>query len=148
VKYSSACSTRRPPRLATISPWSSKATDILRGCGFEIERVERGIAFDIGRAPARDSEAGRRLERALHDPMTQSVLASLDQAQGLFLAGGPAPLERISLGDDGVTALQTANVRLGLALATDEIEYLATRYASLQRDPTDAELMMFAQANS
>jgi len=136
------------PRLGTISPWSSKATDILRGCGFAIERVERGIAFDIGRAPARDSEAGRRLERALHDPMTQSVLSSLDQAQDLFLAGGPAPLERIALGDDGVSALQTANVRLGLALATDEIEYLAACYASLQRDPTDAELMMFAQANS
>jgi len=136
------------PRLGTISPWSSKATDILRGCGFAIERVERGIAFDIGRAPARDSDAGRRLERALHDPMTQSVIGSLDQAQQLFLAGAPAPLQRIVLGDDALAALQVANIRLGLALATDEIEYLASRYAQLRRDPTDAELMMFAQANS
>jgi phosphoribosylformylglycinamidine synthase len=136
------------PRLGTISPWSSKATDILRGCGFAIERVERGIAFDLGRAPARDSDAGRRIERTLHDPMTQSVIGSLDQAQPLFLAGEPAPLERIALGDDALAALQVANIRLGLALATDEIEYLASRYAQLQRDPTDAELMMFAQANS
>ncbi len=136
------------PRLGTISPWSSKATDILRGCGFTIDRVERGVAFDIGRAPARDSDAGRRLERALHDPMTQSVITSLDQAQQLFLAGAPAPLDRIELGNDAVAALQGANIRLGLALATDEIEYLAARYAELQRDPSDAELMMFAQANS
>jgi len=136
------------PRLGTISPWSSKATDILRGCGFAVERVERGIAFDIGRAPARDSDAGRRLERTLHDPMTQSVITSLDQAQQLFLVGEPAALDRIVLGADAAAALQVANIRLGLALATDEIEYLAARYGDLQRDPTDAELMMFAQANS
>ena len=136
------------PRLGTISPWSSKATDILRGCGFAVDRVERGIAFEIGRAPARDSDAGRRLERVLHDPMTQSVLASLDEAESLFLAGAAGPLERIALDGDAAAALQLANIRLGLALATDEIEYLAACYAELGRDPTDAELMMFAQANS
>jgi phosphoribosylformylglycinamidine synthase len=136
------------PRLGTISPWSSKATDILRGCGFAVDRVERGLAFDIARAPARDSQAGQRLERALHDPMTQSVLASLDQAERLFLAGAAGALERVALDGDAATALQVANIRLGLALATDEIEYLAARYAELGRDPTDAELMMFAQANS
>src|SRR5258706_8133008 len=68
------------PRLGTISPWSSKATDILRGCGFAVQRVERGMAFAVDHPPARESDAGRRFAGSLHDPMTQSVLASLDEA--------------------------------------------------------------------
>jgi len=136
------------PRLGTISPWSSKATDILTGCGFPITRVERGIAFNIDKAPTAESAAWDKLAGELHDPMTQSVLTSLDQANALFRAGAPAPLERVALGTQPAEALQNANVRLGLALAPDEIDYLAARYAELERDPTDVELMMFAQANS
>ncbi|HSM99973.1 MAG TPA: phosphoribosylformylglycinamidine synthase [Rudaea sp.] len=136
------------PRLGTISPWSSKATDILRGCGFAVARVERGIAFAVDRAPSTGSADFDRLARALHDPMTQSVLTSLAGADALVRAGQPGPLQRTALGADPITALGEANRRLGLALAPDEIEYLAARYAELRRDPSDAELMMFAQANS
>jgi len=136
------------PRLGTISPWSSKATDILHECGFAVQRVERGMACVIDHAPAPESDQWPALLGVLHDPMTQSVLTSLAQADALFSAGAPAPLQRIELGNDAAEALNEANRRLGLALAADEIEYLAARYAELRRDPTDAELMMFAQANS
>jgi phosphoribosylformylglycinamidine synthase len=136
------------PRLGTISPWSSKATDILRGCGFALRRVERGMACQVERAPAAGSAEFDALTRALHDPMTQSVLTALDAANALFDAGNPAPLQRTVLGADPLAALSAADRRLGLALAGDEIEYLAARYRELARDPSDAELMMFAQANS
>ncbi|GMV28355.1 MAG: phosphoribosylformylglycinamidine synthase [Rhodanobacteraceae bacterium] len=136
------------PRLGTISPWSSKATDILQGCGFAVERVERGIAFEVSNLPAAGSVAWTALAGALHDPMTQSMLTSLADAERLFLAGAPGDLGRVALGADPHGALGAANVRLGLALAPDEIDYLAARYAELGRDPSDAELMMFAQANS
>ncbi|MEP6940071.1 MAG: phosphoribosylformylglycinamidine synthase [Rudaea sp.] len=136
------------PRLGTISPWSSKATDILRGCGLAVRRVERGIAYEIGNAPASASAAAQRLATILHDPMTQSVLAALADAEALFRPGAPAPLERIVLGGVPAQTLANANSRLGLALADDEIVYLVERYAELGRDPTDVELMMFAQANS
>jgi phosphoribosylformylglycinamidine synthase len=136
------------PRLGTISPWSSKATDILHGCGFPVQRVEHGTGFAIDRGPPADSADWERLTRVLHDPMTQSVLTSLQQADALFQTGAPAPLQRVALAGDATAALNDANRRLGLALAPDEIEYLATRYAELGRDPSDAELMMFAQANS
>jgi phosphoribosylformylglycinamidine synthase len=136
------------PRLGTRSPWSSKATDILQGCGFPVSRIERGTAFDLAGAPAPGSAQWRAVARVLHDPMTQSVVDSLADIGTLFDAGDPAPLARIELGADPVAALTAANTRLGLALAPDEIDYLAENYAALGRDPTDAELMMFAQANS
>ena len=136
------------PRLGTRSPWSSKATDILQGCGFPVRRIERGIAFDLEGAPAHDSAEWRAVTRDLHDPMTQSVIASLDGIEALFETGAPAPLEHVVLEGNPGAALERANKRLGLALAPDEIEYLAASYATLGRDPTDAELMMFAQANS
>ena len=136
------------PRLGTRSPWSSKATDILVGCGFVVRRIERGIAFDLERMPESGSEAWANVTRVLHDPMTQSVVASLAQTARLFDVGAPAPLDRIALGSDAIAALNAANARLGLALAADEIAYLAERYGELRRDPSDAELMMFAQANS
>jgi phosphoribosylformylglycinamidine synthase len=136
------------PRLGTRSPWSSKATDILQGCGFPVRRIERGIAFDLAGAPAPGSASWRTVTRVLHDPMTQSAVASLAEVESLFDAGPPAPLDRIALGADPLAALAAANKRLGLALAPDEIAYLAENYAALGRDPTDAELMMFAQANS
>lgn len=136
------------PRLGTISPWSSKATDILRGAGFGVRRVERGLAWlavGLPDAAAPDHDA---VMAVLCDAMTQSVLTDLSQAGGLFLAGTPGDLVHIALGDDPRGALAEANSRLGLALAQDEIDYLAERYAELGRDPTDAELFMFAQANS
>jgi phosphoribosylformylglycinamidine synthase len=136
------------PRLGTRSPWLSKATDILVGCGFPVRRIERGIAFELDDAPPRDGDAWRRLLLALHDPMTQSVIETLADAVHVFDGGRPAPLARIALGADAAAALDAANARLGLALAADEIAYLADCYRELGRDPSDAELMMFAQANS
>ena len=136
------------PRLGTISPWSSKATDILRGCGLAVRRVERGIAFDIFGAPSPEAARWAPFAKALHDPMTQSVLVSLDDADAVFRPGKPVALESIALGAEPAQMLADANQRLGLALAEDEIDYLVARYAELGRDPTDVELMMFAQANS
>ncbi|EIL88907.1 phosphoribosylformylglycinamidine synthase [Rhodanobacter sp. 115] len=136
------------PRLGTISPWSSKATDILHGAGFDVRRVERGIAWQVVGLPEADDPAHAAVLAVLHDAMTQSVLTSLDQAQGLFLAGTPGDLVHVTLGGDARAALAKANAELGLALAEDEIDYLAKCYAELGRDPTDAELFMFAQANS
>ncbi|MEO8811059.1 MAG: phosphoribosylformylglycinamidine synthase [Rhodanobacter sp.] len=136
------------PRLGTISPWSSKATDILRGAGFGIRRVERGLAWQIGGLPDAAGPDHAAIMAVLHDAMTQSVLTNLEQAQELFLAGSPGDLVHVALGGEPQAALVEADQRLGLALAEDEIEYLVARYAELGRDPTDAELFMFAQANS
>ncbi|MGN2254368.1 phosphoribosylformylglycinamidine synthase [Frateuria sp. GZRe12] len=136
------------PRLGTISPWSSKATDILHGAGFDARRVERGVAWQVAGLPAAGTPDHAAVLAVLHDPMTESVLTDLAEAQGLFLAGTPGDLVHIELGGNPGGALAAANARLGLALADDEIEYLAARYAELGRDPTDAELFMFAQANS
>ena len=141
------------PRLGTISPWSSKATEILHGAGFgdagaALRRVERGLAWQVVGLPAADAPDHAAVMAVLHDAMTQSVLTRIDDAQGLFLAGSPGDLVHVALGADPQVALADANVRLGLALAGDEIDYLVARYAELGRDPTDAELFMFAQANS
>jgi len=136
------------PRLGTLSPWSSKATDIMHHVGIHVSRVERGTAFLIDKLPDPADPAFAAVASALHDPMTQSVLLKLADAQQIFLRGESAPLEAVALGNDARAALQGANGALGLALATDEIDYLADNYAKLGRDPTDAELVMFAQANS
>src|SRR5690606_24344178 len=130
------------PRLGTVSPWASKASELLRGAGLPVRRVERGTRLDIEGWPADPAEAAA-LERLLHDPMTQSLLSSRDEAAALFRAPGRAALERVPL-----AGLDEANARLGLALADDEIEYLRDRFGALGRDPSDVELMMFAQANS
>ncbi|MCR6663445.1 MAG: phosphoribosylformylglycinamidine synthase [Luteimonas sp.] len=130
------------PRLGTISPWASKATELLRGAGQPVRRVERGMRIELGGWPADDATQSA-LAKLLHDPMTQSLLSSHDEASGLFATPVRSELERISL-----AGLEAANVRLGLALAEDEIEYLRLRYSELGRDPSDVELMMFAQANS
>jgi phosphoribosylformylglycinamidine synthase len=135
------------PRLGTISPWSSKATDIARICGVArsaVRRIERGIWYTISGAVA--DEVG--LRRALHDRMTESVLERAEEAARLFAKAEPRPLATIALGEDGRAALEHANLALGLALAPDEIDYLVDAYRALGRDPTDVELMMFAQANS
>jgi len=136
------------PRLGTRSPWSSKATDILLGCGFAVRRIERGLAFEIDGAPAPGSAERAALAAVLHDPMTQSVVDDLAGAAHAFDAGPAGPLARVALQADPHAALNEANARLGLALAADEIDYLADAYRELGRDPSDAELMMFAQANS
>jgi phosphoribosylformylglycinamidine synthase len=131
------------PRLGTISPWASKATEIIRGAGHLVRRVERGLRLDLLGLPADGDPAWRALSRVLHDPMTQSLLARRDDAARLFTQAAAGPLEHVPN-----AALAEANGRLGLALSADEIEYLQGSYATLGRDPTDAELMMFAQANS
>ncbi|HET8818754.1 MAG TPA: phosphoribosylformylglycinamidine synthase [Xanthomonadaceae bacterium] len=130
------------PRLGTISPWASKTTELLHGASLQVRRVERGTRIDIAGWPA-DAAAGAALERMLHDPMTQSLLDDPADASAMFVAPARGSLERIPL-----AALEQANQRLGLALAGDEIDYLRERYAGLGRDPSDVELMMFAQANS
>ncbi len=139
------------PRPGTISPWSSKATDIASNCGLDAaERIERGVGYRIAvRNGAPLSAADRdALLPLLHDRMTEAVFADVAAADALFAHVPPRPLTTIPLAAQGRTALVTANVELGLALAPDEIDYLADAFARLGRDPTDVELMMFAQANS
>lgn len=133
------------PRPGTQSPWSSKASDIAHNCGLDaVLRIERGVRWWVtGEVADR-----RAVEALLHDRMTEAVLAVDADPEVLFRHAPPAPLARVALGDDGVAALQVANQRLGLALSEDEIAYLLTSFQSLGRDPTDVELMMFAQANS
>ncbi|WP_064748862.1 phosphoribosylformylglycinamidine synthase [Lysobacter antibioticus] len=130
------------PRLGTLSPWASKATELLRGAGQPVKRVERGTRYDLLGWPA-DAATQGALAKALHDPMTQSLLDARDDAAALFAVPARGELERIPL-----DRLEAANARLGLALADDEIAYLRERYAALGREPADVELMMFAQANS
>ncbi len=128
------------PRLGTISPWSSKATEILAACGLgAVRRIERGVAWTI---------AGAVDAAALHDRMTQSVLTSLADAASMFTVAAPRPMDAIALGADPARTIAEVSRTLGLALADDEVAYLAARYAELGRAPTDVELMMFAQANS
>ncbi len=137
------------PRPGTISPWSSKATDIARACDLSaVHRIERGICYGLqfkGKTGAGDM---RPLASLLVDRMTEAAFDSSDAVATMFAAHKPAPLAVITLGHDGRDALASANVELGLALSADEISYLADCYARLERDPTDVELMMFAQANS
>ena len=135
------------PRLGTISPWSTKATDIARNCGFlQVQRIERGTAFYVG--GVKDEKSALAIRRGLHDRMTESVLTTLEAAQALFHETAPQPLTIIDTLSGGRDALVAANSDLGLALSEDEIEYLLSNFAKLGRNPTDVELMMFAQANS
>ncbi|WP_018649529.1 MULTISPECIES: phosphoribosylformylglycinamidine synthase [unclassified Thioalkalivibrio] len=137
------------PRFGTISPWSSKATEIAHHAGLEeaVVRIERGIHWQIGGQGAKGA-ALEALGDVLHDRMTETVIEDPAEAARLFQTETPRSLGRVELGDDPRRALEAANVDLGLALSPDEIEYLADGYAALGRAPTDAELMMFAQANS
>ena len=137
------------PRPGTISPWSSKATDIARACDLDaVRRIERGIVYAVEFSRGADPEAIDALTGELHDRMIEAVLPDGAAAAALFESHAPEPLATVALGDDGQAALRAANVKLGLALADDEIDYLVQSYRDLGRDPTDAELMMFAQANS
>jgi phosphoribosylformylglycinamidine synthase len=133
------------PRVGTTSPWSSKATDIARICGLErVRRIERGIIYVVV-GEVVDEAA---LRRALHDRMTESVFDDVGKAVRLFDHATPRPFASVALGTAPAAALAEANTKLGLALSPDEIDYLADAYRALGRDPTDVELMMFAQANS
>ena len=137
------------PRLGTISSWSSKATDIAHACGLEaIDRIERGICFSYHAPIDLDNELFNQIKMAIHDRMTESVLPKDFDPQNIFLQQQPEKLNEIELVTQGKQALEIANTELGLALSDDEIDYLCNHYERMQRNPTDAELMMFAQANS
>jgi phosphoribosylformylglycinamidine synthase len=138
------------PRVGTISPWSSKATDIARHCGLPaVIRIERGIAWwcSISGQPLSPAQRTMLLPH-LHDRMTESVLDTLDAAEALFRRIDPKPLARVDMLGGGREALVKANVSMGLALSHDEIDYLFDNFTRMGRNPTDVELMMFAQANS
>ena len=137
------------PRPGTISPWSTKATDIAHHCGLSaIERIERGIAYYIQCESQLSAEDKARLAPLLHDRMTEAVFASFEDATRLFQHFAPQPLNTIDVKNGGIDALWEANQTMGLALSEDEIEYLLYHFEEAGRNPTDVELMMFAQANS
>ncbi len=143
------------PRLGTVSPWASKATDIARNCGLAVHRIERGVEYRLGLKTSllggsRPLDAAERhgLAALLHDRMTETVFFDLDAAARLFDERPPEPMLRIALATRGRAALVEADAAFGLALSADEIDYLVDAFAALGRDPSDVELMMFAQANS
>lgn len=136
------------PRPGTISPWSSKATDILHNCGLTpVVRVEHGLEYEFA-SRVDESDKSVALKAAIHDRMTEVVFENITHLATLFDEHQPKALARIDIQNLGREALVQADKELGLALAEDEIDYLFDAYQSLERDPTDVELMMFAQANS
>ncbi len=142
------------PRLGTVSPWASKATDIARNCGLHIHRVERALHYRftlknplLGKANLKPEQRDA-LAALLHDRMTESVAFEADAPRALFTPLQAAPMQYVDVLKLGRKALEQANTEFGLALAEDEIVYLENAFTSLQRNPTDVELMMFAQANS
>jgi len=139
------------PRPGTISPWSSKASDIMKNCGIgPLRRIERGIAYRVcdcdGAILAPELLA--KILPLLHDRMTEAVMISLDDAASLFQHVPPRALSSIDVLQGGRAALMQANSALGLALSDDELDYLFDNFTRIGRNPTDVELMMFAQANS
>ncbi|WP_111747581.1 phosphoribosylformylglycinamidine synthase [Salinisphaera orenii] len=134
------------PRFGTVSPWSSKAQDIVARCGIDaVERVERATAYTFDSAPPLEALTATGL---LHDPMTETLVADLAQLPALFAEYAAGALRRVALAANGIDALAAANRDWGLALSDDEVAFLAERYQTLGRDPTDVELMMFGQINS
>ncbi len=142
------------PRLGTVSPWASKASDIARNCGLTLARIERVVVYRIGlrsglfSKPTLSPAQWLAAAALLHDRMTESALPSLDAAHALFTPLQAAPMEHVDVLGGGRAALERANTAFGLALADDEMDYLVGAFTGLQRNPTDVELMMFAQANS
>ncbi len=137
------------PRPGTISPWSSKATDIAHNCGLNsIQRIERGIQYFITATSPIKKQQLADISSVLHDRMVEAVIDDLSEAQTLFHDADPAPYQSVDILNGGRTALVTANSEWGLALADDEIDYLLESFTRLGRNPNDIELMMFAQANS
>ncbi len=136
------------PRPGTLSPWSSKATEIARNCGLsKVRRIERGIAYWLDGA-ALDAARLATVSACLHDRMTQIVVGDLAAAEALFQHTQPRPMTSIAVLAGGRAALLDANGALGLALSNDEVDYLLESFRAIGRDPSDVELMMFAQANS
>ncbi|MCZ2405976.1 MAG: phosphoribosylformylglycinamidine synthase [Burkholderiales bacterium] len=143
------------PRLGTVSPWASKATDIARNCGLDVHRVERITEYRLtlksgllGGQPEVLPGQIAQIAALLHDRMTESVMASRAEAEQLFTELDAQPMEFVDVLQGGRAALEAANRQWGLALADDEIDYLVNAFQGLARNPTDVELMMFAQANS
>ena len=137
------------PRAGTVSPWSSKATDILKNAGLtSVRRVERGIAYFVDVPEGLRPESRANIAGHVHDRMVESVLFRLDDAARLFEQGEARPLVTVDILAGGRAALEQANQERGFALAVDEIDYLCEAFTGLRRNPTDVELMMFAQANS
>jgi phosphoribosylformylglycinamidine synthase len=147
------------PRLGTISPWASKATDIAHNCGLDaVHRIERGTEYDItlktglggllGAKKSLGAQVYPAVAAALADRMTETVVAGRDEARRLFETLPGKPLTTVDISGQGRPALVHANATLGLALADDEIDYLVEAFTALERNPTDVELLMFAQANS
>lgn len=137
------------PRLGTISPWSSRATDIARHCGLSaIMRLERGIVFYWQSSSTLSARERQQVESSLHDRMTESALRTFADVDKLFQQAAPGNLHQIDILNQGAAALIDANKKMGLALSSDEIDYLLDYFTQIARNPTDVELMMFAQANS
>lgn len=137
------------PRPGTISPWSSKASDIAHNCGLsDVRRIERGILYNIVSDHSLDSGQWKAISALLYDRMTESVFSDVEEAERLFYQSEPAPFNSVDILNVGRDALVKANTDLGLALAEDEIDYLVENFTAMKRNPTDVELMMFAQANS
>ena len=142
------------PRFGTVSPWASKATDIAHNCGFEVRRVERLVEYRITLKPGLLSKGSLSAEQLmqisahLHDRMTESAMLERSQAADLFNALQAAPMDFCDVLTGGKAALLEVDTKFGLALADDEMDYLLTSFTTLGRNPTDVELMMFAQANS
>jgi phosphoribosylformylglycinamidine synthase len=136
------------PRPGTLSPWSSKATDIAHNCGLiQIDRLERGVAYYVEALTLNEAQWSL-VAAELHDRMMETVFAALQDAESLFAHHQPTPVSSVDMLGQGRQALVDANQRLGLALAEDEIDYLHDAFITLNRNPNDIELYMFAQANS
>jgi len=139
------------PRIGTISPWASRATDIANNCGLNsILRLERGTAYYV---TTKDNQPLNAHEKAafiaaIHDRMTETVVANIADAEKLYHHADPKPLSTVDILQGGKAALEAANNEMGLALSPDEVDYLVDNYIKMARNPTDVELMMFAQANS
>ncbi len=132
------------PRVGTISPWSSKATDIFANCNTPIHRLERGVLFTLKGL----KDVSKDVILALHDRMTESVFNKIEDAAALFSETEPKPLNSIDILGEGKAALVKANSEFGFALSDEEIDYLTDAFIKMGRNPHDIELMMFAQANS
>lgn len=136
------------PRLGTLSPWASKATDIAHNCGVDVRRVERVTEYRIGTDAPLTDEQWAAVADLVHDRMTETALPSVEATGALFDEREPEPMERVDVLARGRAAVEEADAAYGLALSDDEVDYLVDAFTGLGRNPSDVELMMFAQANS
>ncbi len=137
------------PRPGTISPWSSKATDIAHICGLsEVRRIERAVAYYVDFNGGVTGEVSQKVKAKIHDRMTEKVFSTFEQLGVLFLKEEPKPLVEVPILSEGRMALERANRQMGLALSPSEMDYLLESFSALKRNPTDVELYMFAEMNS